>query len=216
MYMKELRTMMMCLLCMAIATFALTSCLSDDDDDEVTAVLTPAEKTQQINAMEGFYNGHVYFDNDTTHAMDSVATTWYVTAADSVLSIPAFPVSCLANSVSHSTAKAVLKAAPDQHFNAVLHPFWNINKDGGYYTFMTVPKENSLSFQVELEGKTHQVMLNYATSMNAYNSYGQQVVVYTSGAFSQPKISAYVLVKDISIDYTAYTCNGIFLLGGTK
>ena len=43
MYMKELRTMMMCLLCMAIATCALTSCLSDDDDDEVTAVLTPAE-----------------------------------------------------------------------------------------------------------------------------------------------------------------------------
>jgi len=216
MYMKELRNMMMCLLCMAIATFALTSCLDDDDDEEVTAVLTAAEKTQQMNAMEGFYNGHVYFDNDTTHLMDSVATSWYVTAADSVLSIPVFPVSCLANCVSHTTVKAVLKAAPDQHFEAVLHPFWNINKDSGYYTFLMVPRENSLSFPVELDGRTYQVMVNFTTSMTAYNSYGQQVAVYTSGAFNHPKISAYLLVKDISIDYTDYTCNGVFMLGGSK
>jgi hypothetical protein len=205
------------MLCIAAASFVLTSCLSDDDNENIEErVITNAEKAMQLASMEGFYNGNFYFDNDTTNAMDSISTSWIVNAADSSLSCPNFPVSSLANCVSNSTAKAVLKAAEDQKFEANLYPYWNENKDEGYYTFMMVPKQNTLSFSVPMEDRTYQVMLNLITSVNTYNGYGQQIVVYTSGAYMNSKMNVYLLIKDISIDYTLHSCKSIYLLMGKK
>jgi len=216
--MKHLRDITLCMLCIVAVSFSLTSCLDDDDDNNnyETEVLTAAEKTLQMNAMQGFYSSYLYFDNDTTNAIDSVSTTWYINASDSVLSCQEFPVKSLANCVSHSDVKELLKIAPDQHFNAVLHPYYNINKDSGYYTFYMIPEENSLTFTVEKDGTPHVVTLNYATSVTTYNGYGQQILVYSTGAYYNSKISIYLLIKDINIDYTSYTCQSIYMLGGTQ
>lgn len=215
--MKTLKSTWILLLLAVSASFVLTSCLGDDDDDNNTAngTLTPQEKILQAQTVEGFYTGKFYFDNDTTNAVDSVDVSWTITAVDSTLVIPDFPIEVLANCVYDTTVKTILKAASPRPLTGTVHFYYNENKDKGYYTFMMVPNTN-LQFAVELNGNTHNCCLNFTTSTIEYNAYGQQVVFYPSGAYYNKKLSVYMLIESITINSMQYPCDHVYMLSGQK
>lgn len=223
--MKNLKNFILCILCLATASFSLTSCLGDDDDDDTPSILTPAERAQQMNAMQGIYNGYVYYNDYTAaNGVDSLATSWNVTAPDSTLNCPAFPVKCFANCLSEtdSDAKAILLAAQPQRFNAEIRLFPYKNEQEGYYFFYLFPKEEKMSYTVELEEVSHTVVVTYTASSATVNGYGQTSFIYCTGGYYKSGLNAYVIVGNINIDYKDYNCsnlsNGanIFLLGGQK
>ena len=71
--MKKTRQLMAIMLCI-VAGMSICSCLGSDDNNKVTTLqpLTQEEKLAQLREMAGFYNGWIYFINDTTSRTDSI------------------------------------------------------------------------------------------------------------------------------------------------
>ena len=74
---------------------SFASCNSNDDSSSYVFVpLTQAEKTQQINQMQGDYVGYIHYNYSYLYYayLDSVKVKWNVRANDSTLTIQNFPM----------------------------------------------------------------------------------------------------------------------------
>ena len=212
--MENLKKLMMLLACMGIvATF--TSCLDDDDDDKEANILTPGQKSAQIFEMAGTYNGFLYTTNDKTLKPDSIACTWYVSANDSVLTIPNFPVEAFANGINDSIAKKSLLEARGLTFKASMHPYYNNNHTKGYYTFWLLVNDDKMEFTVEDEEGSHNVKVGFAYQMYV-NAYLGNAIVYSIGEFMSNQMLSYILIKDVVIDNKTFTTYWPLYIYGKK
>lgn len=201
--MENLKKMMMMLACMGIvATF--TSCLSDDDDDNDNNILTQAQKSAQIFEMAGTYDGFVYTTNGNTLKVDSVGCTWHISANDSAIVIPNFPVAIFANGINDSIAKNNLINGGTTTLRAVLHPYYNNNHSKGYYTFWQLVDEDKLEFTIDEEEKSHNVKVNFSYQMYV-NSVLGNAYIYSVGQYISNEFLSYILVKDVVFDGVTYS-----------
>ena len=201
--MENLKKMMMLLACMGIvATF--TSCLSDDDDDKESNILTQAQKSAQVFEMAGSYNGFVYTTNDKTMKADSVSCAWQISASDSSLVIPNFPMAFLANGINDSIAKKSLLNGGNIPLHAMIHPYYNSNHTKGYYTFWTLVNDDKLEFTIDYEGTSHNVKVDFAYQMYVNYALGN-AIVYSVGDYMNNEMESYILIKDVVFDNNTYS-----------
>ncbi len=65
--MKNLKNVILLLFCSILAATIFTSCLSDDNNDNNTNIitLTGAQRKQTLQTLAGDYSGYLYFYNDS-------------------------------------------------------------------------------------------------------------------------------------------------------
>ena len=211
--MENLKKMMLMLTCLGILV-AFSSCLSDDDDNNVET-LTPEQKKSQIFEMGGTYSGFMYFYNDKTLKTDSISCNWHVSVNDSVLTIPYFPVAVFANGINDSIARNRLINGGTQTFKATLHPYYNDNYTKGLYTFWMLADNDKMEFTIDDEGTSHNVKVDLAYQMYV-NSYLGNAALYSVGQYMQNKMVSYILVKDVVIDNYTYNTAWYTYIYGSK
>ncbi len=207
--------MMMMVMCMGIMA-AISSCLGDTDDTTNSRTLTPTQKSTQIYEMAGTYTGHAYFTNDTTMTVDSIACSWSITALDSAIIIPNFPVAILANGIKDNTARAALLNGGYATFNAVLHPYYNDSYANGLYTYWMLPKDNKMEFALYSNDTRHDVKVDLTYQMQATNGWSTSANFYAIGEYINRKMVAYILIKDVVFDNAIYTTGWAVNIYGSK
>ena len=213
--MENLRKMMLMLMCITFMG-AISSCLNDDNNSDESNVLTPSQKSAQIFEMAGTYNGYVYFNNDTTLKLDSLACTWRLTAPDSTIIIPNFPVALLANGITDKNVKKCLNEGGTVPFKAVLHPYYNNNHTKGLYTFWMLVDNDKMEFTIKNEETTHNVKVNFSYEMKVNYSWANFATYYSIGEFSKGVIRINIPVKDIVFDDKTYSTTWPSFIYGKK
>ena len=191
--------MMLMLVCIAFMG-AITSCLSDNDNEDNVYTLTPSQKAAQIFEMGGTFYGHLFFTNDSTLKLDSIPCVWNLSAKDSVLSIPNFPVELFANGIYDNNIKQSLLNGGTVPFNAVVHPYYNNNHTKGYYTFWTLVDDDKMQFTLNNDGTSHDVTVNFAYQMTVYHNWANGATFSSIGEYMDNEFLAYILVKDVIFD----------------
>ena len=183
-------------------TGCFTSCSIDNDDDSSNTkkILTSLERKEQVAAIAGNYQGKIYFTNDTTMQIDSINCNWQVTAPDSMLRMADFPVSVFAMGIRNVEARKVLLNGGVTEFRGTLFPYVNDYVEKGYYTFWMEPVDYVLNFNVDLEGTSHTVKVDFTNQMYAYASTGSTAIFYSVGEYYNHKLLSYILVKDVVVD----------------
>lgn len=173
--MRKLRLLGLCLL-VAVSAFTLTSCLNDDDDNNNNS-MTPAEKAQSFQIVQGSYSGKVYaigrnVQNGNSEATDSAEVAWSINT-DSTMIFHMVPARFLALAIDTTTTEhkairdAVLTQAPSEVNCAIgfykyyqewtTYPFWFINP-------------GSVTYNVTVNGTSHKVVIGFWG--NSTSSYG--------------------------------------------
>ncbi len=214
--MKATRNFLMLILCMAVTGISMTSCLSSDDNTTTVNVLTPAQKTAMMTNMSGFYEGYVYYINDTLK-IDSVAVHGSISAPDSTFTIENFPYRVLCPGITNDSYRSILKQAGESSFTDVLSLYYNEYNVDNYYTFYALPKsENELKKTFTTEDGEHTVKVIYASRINSTNSYGQSTLYYPLGEFFENEVIVYILVYGVEIDGMQTTVNRVLYFYGKK
>ena len=93
--MKNLKNAILLLFCTILAATTLTSCLSDDKDNNDSNIITlsGAQRQQTLLSLAGDYSGYLYFYNNSEK--DSVEVDWNVSSTDSTFKCFSFPISFL-------------------------------------------------------------------------------------------------------------------------
>lgn len=192
--MRKLRLLGLCLL-VAVSAFTLTSCLNDDDDNNNS--MTPAEKAQSFQIVQGSYSGKVYaigrnVQNGNSVATDSAEVAWSINT-DSTMIFHMVPARFLALAIDTTTTEhrairdAVLTQAPSEvncgigfykSQNWATNPLWFINP-------------GSVTYNVTVDGTSHKVVIGFWT--NSTSSYG----IYYS---SYKVMSSEILLAGATID----------------
>ena len=150
------------LLCM-IAALTMTSCLSDDDDNNG---LTREEQHTAYLSVAGEHSGQlVYYDSIFTSKpskVDSVAARVNFDT-DSTVTVYNFRVNSIAHFVQDATAKACLENAPAQILKCYTL-FYGLSP----VTFHIQPQK--LTFSTTADGTPHTITLAFYTGYP--NSYG--------------------------------------------
>ena len=198
--MKKIKFLTMALSCMAV--LGLTSCLSDNGNDNVQyKLLGTTEKTVYMNAITGSYKGKLkYMTARQDGKLDSTDITWTITR-DSVLTVTNFPVKVLANYITKADVKATVESASPVSFK---HYYQQ-----GYYLFGLLPKE-----KITFMAGTKKATVNYAKripSGSLRQSYLYPEIVYYKGSST-----GYILVENVVIDSEIYEVNMPLLLVGKK
>ena len=173
--MRKLRLLGLCLL-VAVSAITLTSCLNDDDDNNNNS-MTPAEKAQSFQIVQGSYSGKVYaigrnVQNGNSEATDSAELAWSINT-DSTMIFHMVPARFLALAIDTTTTEhkairdAVLTQAPSEVNCAIgfykyyqewtTYPFWFINP-------------GSVTYNVTVNGTSHKVVIGFWG--NSTSSYG--------------------------------------------
>lgn len=213
--MENLKKMMVMLTCMGILA-AFSSCLDDDDNNNSNNELTPSQKSAQIFEMAGTYNGHLFFYNDTTSPMklDSIACLWHLSANDSVLSIPNFPVAVLANGISDEDTKKCLLDGGTTAFTATLHPYYSDSNNKGIYSFWMLANNDKMEFTINQDGVDHSVKADLAYQMYPNSKFGAIGNFYSVGEYQNNEMISYILVYDVVFDGKSYvTAWPLYTLG---
>ena len=72
--MKKLLYFVILMMLSCFAGTTLMSCIDNDDDNDTIPPITDAEIQARLLLMDGYYGGYLYFVNDSTQKVDSVAT----------------------------------------------------------------------------------------------------------------------------------------------
>lgn len=201
--MENLKKMMMLLACLFFLA-AFSSCLGDDDNDDNNNVLTSSQKSAQIYEMAGTYNGHLFTTNDSTMKLDSISCNWRITANDSAVIIPNFPVAVLANGISNMDVKKCLLEGGTTTLKATLHPFYNSDHTKGLYTFWMLVNDDNMAFTIEDNGNSHNVKVEFAYQMYINYSLGN-AFFYSTGKYMTNEILSYILVNKVDFDDKTFT-----------
>lgn len=146
-----------------IAALTMTSCLSDDDDNNG---LTREEQHTAYLSVAGEHSGQlVYYDSIFTSKpskVDSVVAKVNFDT-DSTMTVYNFRVNSIAHFVSDATAKECLENAPTQTLKCYTY-FYDLSP----VTFHIQPQK--LTFSTSADGKPHTITLAFYTGYP--NSYG--------------------------------------------
>ena len=206
------------LLC-AFAGLTLTSCLSDDDNDNTISPLTPQQKLAQLTDMAGPYSGKVFFVNDSTQLIDSISgTTWNVTANDSALVIDNLPLKVLAHGLPETELKReLLKSEATTQVFGNISPYVNENNSKQYYTFWVIPKDYKTSFKYQFGEMEHDFTVEFDYQLTAaLSSYYSTMTYYATGEYYNSQFVTYILLKRLSCDGSNYQLNKVLIINGKR
>ena len=209
---KFFRPVIFALAIMLTGSFA--SCSIDNDDDESTnnkKALTDLQRKEQVAAMTGNYDGHIYFTNDSTMKTDSISCNWQITAIDSTLRMSNFPVSVFAMGVRNTDARKILLNGGVTELRATMFPYVNDYIDKGYYTYWLEPVKYVLDFTTDYQGTSHTVKVNFTNQIYTYSA-----IYYGIGEYFERKMQSYILVKDVAVDGVTYTTGLTTYIYGVK
>ncbi len=148
--MKNLKNAILLLFCTILAATTLTSCLSDDKDNNDSNIITlsGAQRQQTLLSLAGDYSGYLYFYNNSKK--DSVEVDWKVSSTDSTFTCFSFPISFLKYYVTTNPniKDAVTNAGGQTLIGAVntyaqaAKTYWEQN----YYFYLMTPANKTLKF----------------------------------------------------------------------
>ena len=215
--MKKTIQLMAIMLCI-VAGMSICSCLGSDDNNKVTTLqpLTQEEKLAQLREMAGFYNGWIYFINDTTSRTDSIPVSWTVTAPDSTITINNFPVQVLANGITDRGVRKVLFNSGTRELTGSIRPYVNEHNKENYYTFLLTPTNYSLAFTTEHEGAQHQVQVNFTYQLAAFTTDYYPVNYFANGEYIKSNFVGFLLVKEVKFDSATFTTGRANYIFGSK
>ena len=214
--MKQFRFFTMLMLFVAAMGFTMTSCLSDNDDDNKSKALTPAQKAAMMAEMAGDYNGYIYFVNDSSR-LDSILVHSSLNASDSLFTIYDFPYRALTPGIADENLRDIITNAGEGIFKDVLQLYSNTSTDKGFYTFLALPlTADQLERTFHYDGKEHVIKLNYASQITNYSIYGATQVYYPMGEFYKNEIIVYILFNTIEVDGDNRTLNRVLYYYGKK
>ena len=210
--MKNLKKAILLLFCTFLAATTLTSCLSDDKDNNDSNIinLTGAQRTQTLQSLAGDYSGFLYFYNGTKK--DSVEFDWNVSSSDSTFTSTSFPISFLQNYVTtNSNIKDAVTNAGRQPLVGSVNTYaqasktyWNQN----YYFYLLTPASKALNFTYN--GKACQI--TFADYM-ANSSYGY---IYPQIQYYNKKSSINFVIKSVKVGDDQIDVNTVFQAVGSK
>lgn len=210
--MKNLKNVILLLFCSVLAVTIFTSCLSDDNNDTNTNIitLTGAQRTQTLQSLAGDYSGYLYFYNDSKK--DSVEMDWKVSSSDSTFTSFSFPISFLQNYVStNSTIKDAVANAGRQTLIGAVNTYaqasttyWNQN----YYFYLLTPANKTLKFSYN--GKACEIAF---TDYLANSSYGY---IYPQIQYYNKKSSINFIIKSVKIGDDQIDVNTAFQAVGSR
>ena len=161
--MKKMTKFLMLLLC-GVTMFSTTSCLNDDDNDNVG--IDPVTYKQFLATASGNYNigTKLYFYNDTITAKDNPSMTDSIMGlnaviqTDSTLVLHDVPGRVLAKEIKNNDAlkMAIEDAEPVDIESKIL--FYNISQGYGYYY---VYSSSVIYNALEFNGGKHKVELQF-------------------------------------------------------
>ena len=202
---------------MAIAMMALAACSNDDNEDSYIYVpLTPAEKAEQINNMQGTYQGQCFFAPDMYYLAftDSVKASWTVTASDSVITINNFPMKVFVENIVDKNMREALQndsihSIPSR---VVLYRPWGTTGtlQNAYFNF--IPKGSSdftVEIPLEIDGVEKKVSFIFnSVYMNS---------TYSVGAFNTNEMAFNMILKQLKIEgERTYDANTLVVFYGKK
>lgn len=192
--MKNLKNAILLLFCTILAATTLTSCLSDDKDNNDSNIITlsGAQRQQTLLSLAGDYSGYLYFYNNSKK--DSVEVDWEVSSTDSTFKCFSFPISFLKYYVTtNSNIKEAVTNAGNQHLTGAVNTYaqasktyWNQN----YYFYLLTPASKTLNFNYN--GKACQIVFtDYIAS-----SYGY---IYPQIQYYNKKSSINFVIKSVKV-----------------
>ncbi|MBP8936091.1 MAG: DUF4840 domain-containing protein [Prevotella sp.] len=209
--MKNLKKAILLLFCTFLAATTLTSCLSDDKDNNDSNIinLTGAQRTQTLQSLAGDYSGFLYFYNGTKK--DSVEFDWNVSSSDSTFTSTSFPISFLQNYVTtNSNIKDAVTNAGRQPLVGSVNTYAQAAKtywEQNYYFYLMTPANKTLKFIYN--GKDCTITFDdYQTS-----SYGY---IYPQIQYYNKKSSINFLVKNIKVGDDQMDVNTAFQAVGSR
>lgn len=198
------------------ALAALVSCNNDDVEEYIYVPLTNAEKTQQINAMQGTYSGLCYYspDNYLQAFTDSAKAEWVITAPDSTITIRNFPLKVFANNIINSEVKEALKNDSTQTLKLAVYLYrpWGTSGQLTNSYFNAIPKgSEELKADLPLTFGEEQRNATFVFSNNYNYSY------YATGVFDNKSMYFYMILEKIIIE-NGPTCdaNALVVFAGSK
>ncbi|MCR5131770.1 MAG: DUF4840 domain-containing protein [Prevotella sp.] len=195
----------------ALVVAGFASCNSDDEDAYVFVPLTPSELAQQINEIQGTYEGSVYFKYNSYYSAftDSTGANWKVTATDSVMTIENVPMKVFATNIQNEALKTAIQNDSTHNLNVHLSLYRPYGTEGTlqtyYYGAVPFGEDNyvvTLPLTVGEEQKN--VTFTFASSFSAsyYSGY------YSVGTFYNKTMTTYLILKSVKIEgggtYDAY------------
>lgn len=208
------RTLLTTLLVCAMVS--LVSCNKDDKDTYVFVPLTQAEKTLQINQMQGEYSGYLYYNYNYVYYRyaDSLKVNWSVRANDSTLTISNFPMKVFAKSQMDTDMKDALinDSLHSITSRIVLYRPWGTTGtlQSAYYNF--IPK-SSEDFKVDIPIQINKVekKVSFLFSSSNMNS------VYSIGGFSNNEMMFNMILNQLKVDGgRTYDANTLVVFYGKK
>lgn len=198
--------------CCLLTTMLVYSC-SDDDSTGLTAI-TSDQKALYNSSINGSYTGYLHwFDFNDSTKVDSTAITWDVTSSDSTITIPNFPVSVLASSITDPDDKAIFDTISTQtvkmnYYVPTTESSDYINK--GIYRYYAYATDNAL--KVEYDSSTQDsATINFGFKFLRGIYYYPRVTV-TNNSYAQN-----IIIESVAIGENEYTIsNGFFWLTGKK
>ena len=210
--MKNFKNSILLLFCSILAATTFTSCLSDDNDNTNSSVitLTGAQRMQTLQSLAGDYSGYLYFYNDSKK--DSVEMDWKVSSSDSTFTSFSFPISFLQNYVStNSTIKDAVANAGRQTLIGAVNTYAQASKtywEQNYYFYLLTPANKTLKFNYN--GKACEIA--FADYM-ANGSYGY---IYPQIQYYNKKSSINFIIKSVKIGDDQVDVNTAFQAVGSR
>ena len=210
--MKNLKNVILLLFCSVLAVTIFTSCLSDDNNDTNTNIitLTGAQRTQTLQSLAGDYSGYLYFYNDSKK--DSVEMDWKVSSSDSTFTSFSFPISFLQNYVStNSTIKDAVANAGRQTLIGAVNTYAQASKtywEQNYYFYLLTPANKTLKFNYN--GKACEIAF---VDYMANGSYGY---IYPQIQYYNKKSSINFIIKSVKIGDDQVDVNTAFQAVGSR
>ncbi len=212
--MKKLLYFVILMMLSCFAGTTLMSCIDNDDDNDTIPPITDAEIQARLLLMDGYYGGYLYFVNDSTQKVDSVATDWVISQRDSSIHIPNFPVNVLANGITNVERHDLLANSETTFPLTSKIFFYNHNfENKDIYAFWNVPQDLKKSFSIiDEQGKEHSVEIKFQDQLTSMNYMGYYSTDYAIGYYLKKKIQCYYIISDIIIDNTVNTVNRVLFI----
>lgn len=215
---KDMKTLRKTIFPFVIAALAaLVSCNNDDVEEYIYVPLTNAEKTEQINAMQGSYSGLCYFapDNYYQAFTDSVKAEWVITAPDSTITIRNFPLKVFANNVINTEVKEALKNDSSQTMKVAVYLYrpWGTSGPLANCYFNAIPRgSEDLKVDMPLTFGEEQKNATFVFTTNYNNSY------YATGVYDNKKNMYFYMILEKIIIENGPTCdaNSLVVFAGSK